>query len=504
MSTIALWHSHAEARIRERGNYASSVLGGALPVLALPLLWRYEEQSKAVSLGVTALVYLLGVLLLNLAHRAGIVSDRAPWIRVFAFKLVLSFLITSFLWVAPLEPNLLRVSQQNLGLQDANIYDYLAVRIAEEGLAGNVQLLWFTWLSVGITGYLSLIYSLFGISILYVSLFNALLSLAGILALTGTLAVLDAPRRRWQLLRFAMLLPFGSYYDGTPAKEPLTHAFFYAGLYFIARLLARKGRPAVNIVCLAVVLALLATVRLNVAILLLAANLGYFLRRLEPVKLAILGAAGVMTLVAALVWTNPEPGAVASQMFDLGRRLDHSQMLFTQRASSGDTALKLAVGEALTPRSVVDLVGLAPVRLAVWLFLPYPHLIPDFARLTAMPEMLIYDRIGYFRFASELPAQLSAILLVILFPHILDGFRAMAKGWPTRFLAANLLIPALVISNLMLVMGRRYRILLEPLLVAMALWGIQYGPRGRLRYVVYFGFAAGLAAASFYQVLGAD
>jgi len=498
MSTIALWHSHAEARIRERGNYAGSVLGGALPVLALPLLWRYEEPSKVVSLAVTALVYLLAVMLLNLAQRAGIVSERAPWIRVFACKLVLSFLVTSFLWVAPLEPNFLRVSQQNLGLQDANIYDHLAVRIAEEGLAGNVQLLWYTWLSVGVTGYLSLIYSLFGISILYVSLFNALLSLAGILSLAGALTALDAPRRRWQVLRFAMLLPFGSYYDGTPAKEPLTHALFYAGLYFIARLLVCKGAPAANILWLAVVLALLATVRLNVAVLLLAGNLLFLLRRLEPVRLVILGTAGMLTLVAVLIWTSPNPEALASEMFNLGRRLDNTQMLFTQRVSSGDTVLKLAVGEVLTPRSVVDLVLLSPLRVGVWLFLPYPHLIPDFARLAAMPEMLNYDRLGYFRFATELPAQLSAILMIVLFPYVLAGLRAAGKGWRNWFLTANLLIPALLIGNLMFIMGRRYRILLEPLLVAIALWGMQYGRSGRMRYILYSAFALGLVAASVY------
>ena len=502
MASHLVYYPALEAQTQERGAFWMSALAGALPVVMLPLLWRYEEPGKAVSLAVTALVYSLGVLAISVAQRLGIVSRRAPWILVFALKLALCWFITQYLWVAPLEPNFLRVPYQNAGLQDANIYDYVAARIAEEGLTGNVQLLWFTWLSFGVIGYLSLIYSLFGVSVLYVSLFNALLSLVGVLCLTGAMTVLAGSNRRWQLLRFAMLLPFGSYYDATPSKEPLTHALFYCGLFLIARLLARKGRPAANITVLVGALLLLATVRLNVAVLLLLSNLVLFWRRLDPVKLVLLSVAGVMTLVTALVLVSPEPEALASDMFNLGRQLDNAQMVFLQRSATGDTPLKLAVGAALTPRTVVDLALLAPVRLAIWMFLPYPEIIPDFAKLASMPEMLVFDRLGYFRFATELPAQLSAVLMILLIPNVLAGLRAAGMGWRNWFLASNLLIPALIISNLMFIMGRRYRALLEPLVVAIAIWGLQYGRPRRLRYVLYSAFAAGLAVLLIYRTFG--
>jgi len=488
-----------DLRIRERSAFFGSALAGALPVLTLVLLWPYEEPSKLTSLGVAALVYLLGVLMLNGAQRLGIITDRGTWVRVFALKLALSCLITQYLWVAPLEPNFLRVAQQNLGLQDANIYDYLAARIAEEGFTGNVHLLWFTWLSFGIVGYLSLIYSVFGVSVLYVSLFNSLLCLAGVLCLTGTLGLLDGSKsHQWQALRFAMVLPFGSYYDSNPSKEPLTQALFYCGLLFIARLLVRRGRPATNLAALVVALALLATVRLNVALLLLSANVIFSLRHLDPGKLIILVLVGIVSVSAAMFWISPEADSLASELFDLSRRFDYAESNLLQRTATGDTPLKLAVGRALSPSTPTDLVLLAPVRLAIWLFLPYPEVVPEFAKLAAMPEMLVYDRLGYFRFATELPAQLSAILVIILFPYVLAGLRAAGQGWRSWFLAVNLLVPALVISNLMFIMGRRYRTLLEPLLVAVALWGIHCGRSGRMRYVLYSAFALGLVAASVY------
>jgi len=499
MSTRSAVYSAFEIRIRERSSFFCSALAGVVPVLSLALLWPYEEPRKLTSLAVAALVYLLGMLMLNMAQRLGIITDRGAWMRALAAKMVLSCLITQFLWVAPLEPNFLRAPQQHLGLQDANIYDYLGARIAEEGIAGNTHLLWFTWLSFGIVGYLSLIYGLFGISVLYVSLFNSLLCLAGVLGLTGTLGLLDGSKRhRWQALRFAILLPFGSYYDSTPSKEPLTHALFYCGLLIITRLLVRKGRTAVNVAALVAALGLLATVRLNVALLLLFANLIFFLRHLNPGKLIILFLAGVLSVSAAMLWVSPEADSLPSELFDLGRRFDYAESNLLHRAATGDTPLKLAVGGALTPSTPVDLVLLSPVRLAIWLFLPYPEIIPDFGKLAAMPEMLVYDRLGYFRFATELPAQLSAVLMIILLPYVLGGLRAAGKGWRNWYLSVNLLVPALVISNLMFIMGRRYRTLLEPLLVAVALWGIHHGRGGRMRYVLYSAFALGMVVASVY------
>ncbi|MFN5930562.1 MAG: hypothetical protein ACK42F_03150, partial [Sphingobacteriales bacterium] len=99
-------------------------------------------------------------------------------------KLFVTVLVLAFFWVIPLESNgFLRTPVQDALVTDANYYDYAALEIATQGLTNSGELIFSTWLSFGVIGYIYLIYSIFGVSILYVALVNCLLILAAALCI---------------------------------------------------------------------------------------------------------------------------------------------------------------------------------------------------------------------------------------------------------------------------------------------------------------------------------
>src|SRR5271169_5679719 len=96
-----------------------ATMGGAAWCLLLGLLWNYEESSKVATLAVALSVFSLGLFVLRIGKKAGIVHSERDWTIAFLLKLTLSFLITMYAWAAPLSPEFLRVPNVVEGLQDS-------------------------------------------------------------------------------------------------------------------------------------------------------------------------------------------------------------------------------------------------------------------------------------------------------------------------------------------------------------------------------------------------
>ena len=247
--------------------YIATYFGYCLWLIALAFFWDFEEPNKLNTVFVVLLVFGLGLTLIFIAQKWRLISAAHLWIFIFILKLTLSFFITYYFWMLPLSPDNLR-TEQKYAVQDSNVYDLEAKMLAEEG--SDAQLIGL-WLDFGIVRYLDAIYKVFGVSVLYVSMFNGLLSLAGFIALAGFLKQLDELSIiKWQWISLGMLLPHMAYYDATPSKEPLTHFAFYVSLLLFTLIIFSKKNIAINTLLLFIVCLLLGLIRLNVLMLIFA------------------------------------------------------------------------------------------------------------------------------------------------------------------------------------------------------------------------------------------
>jgi hypothetical protein len=174
------------------------------------------------------------------------------------------------------------------------------------------------------------------------------------------------------------------------------------------------------------------------------------------------------------------------------------------REAEGDHPLKLLVGKLLLPRSLASLILLSPVRAVIWFFLPYPLIVPDWGKLFNLPQLLVADPLTYFKFGADLPALLSTWLLIGLSPFLAAAGLAR-RTWQNpafQLVVINLLTILLIISNLQFIMGRRYRTLLEPLILAVALWGSVHGQPKKFMPWFYGLLIAGVLLVEFISLGG--
>lgn len=467
-------------------------LSGAI-CLGAALLWHGEEPSKLHTLWATVGVHLAGVLAILCAKKFAWIGSPSLWLLAFGCKFALGLWLTQYFWFDPLAPDLLRVSLPVAGSQDSNLYDFYALEAARVGLPEGLPLLNFTWLSFGITGYLALIYTVLGVSIAYVSMCNSLLSIAGLIMLCASLRLLFNRKPIWDWIALAAYIPSIAFYDATPAKEPLTNFFFYLALYALVKLgQAPRFRPGL-IAQVVVSLALLALVRANVALILLLANAWPLLRRIGLAKSALIGVAGAGAAIAMLILITGSADALVASV-NVDERIQSTAGFVQEREDAGESGLKQAVAKTLAPRTPIHLVALSPLRAVIWFYLPYPLILPSFEDLNLTPPLLFIDRLGKISAAHELAFALTAWLLILATPALLEvASRIRNPAYPGfAVLFANIAVPALVIGNLMFIMGRRYRTLIEPLVLAVVLVALHFRLGRRISVPVWIVMVGGV------------
>lgn len=461
--------------------------------LIAALCWRGEEPSKAQTIIVALVVNTLAILVVLLAKRARFISSPAWWVTLFGCKFFINVMLTMYVWHEPLAPDLLRVPEVVVGVQDSNLYDYYAMEAARQGILISWPLLNFTWLSFGITGYLASVYSFLGASIAYVSMCNALLSVAGLMMLTATLRRLFGVRRRWDLVAMSAFIPSIAYYDATPAKEPLTNLFFYSALFALVYLNQRRRFDVPTVLKAIAPLGILALIRANVALMLVAANAWPQIRRFGIIRssVAIVSSAALAAIVL-IVLTGSTSNLAA--IFNIGDAIERTSGFVQERADAGESGLKQLVAENLAPRSLGHLVALSPVRTVIWLYLPYPLIIPTVHGLVPPPTLLYQDRLGKLRITHELAYAITGWLLIFATPFLLGAILQFARDRHPGLavLLFNIAVPAALIGNMMFIMGRRYRTLIEPLIFAIVLVAWRFKASRQLAPIVWIGMTIGV------------
>jgi hypothetical protein len=469
---------------------------GAAWSIVLALIWRFEEPAKAITVLVMLGAYTVAVALVFVSHRLGLIAQPRVWTGALIAKMTLSFVILAALWMRPLVGvDLVRTSTQIPGLlTDTNFYDYLAERVARGGFANSASLFFATWQSVGIVAYGALIYGTFGVSALYVSAFNVVFAhLAAIAPSMPTSAIAPGGSRVWRYGWLVLFLPVQAYYDSMLSKEPLTNAFFFLALLAAARIYSERGRTALNATVFVLAILLLTVLRPNAAMLALATPLALLIRGRHAMRRMIAaGAAAALAMGVASLVTDPM--SMVANTVNLVKLGERTQELLQQKADAGDAGIKSGVGQLLSPRgSAIDL-PLVPVRAVIWNYLPYPLLVPKTDVVVSGETMLWNDWNRYFKTWIEVARVSSVVLLILATPWFLVAFLRPARSVPGfAFLGWNFVVPLLVMSNLMFVMGSRYRSLIEPLFFAVAGWGFLYGRRAP-RALVYGAFVIGILA----------
>lgn len=470
---------------------------GTLWLMVLGGSWRLEQPSLAITLAVYAIVVVVGAGCIQLASVLSLIEGKSTWLAAFILKLTASFFTLKYFWVLPLGPNLRSVPPA--AVTDSNLYDLEAKLLATATHFGAQHGLGL-WLDYGILHYAATIYRIFGVSDLYIADFNAVLSLVGMIALTGTLKILWQEKASlWQGLKWAMFMPQVLFYEAIPAKEPLTNAAFYLAIYFLVRLTFAHKRKSTSLVGLVVCSAVLGAVRLNVLFLLITAFLAFIALTRQKPKTKVL-TLGSLILLLALSW--PLAGLVmggqassVTQIFDLSTYFTLAQTRIADRLAAQDMdPVGAKFVEAFLPHNIFEYIAYSPLKTAVWLYSPYPLVIPDVHEMTEMPELMGLDYHRYIGDVTQYAGIGSAIILIVCTPFFLTLLAdpACRKDPRTKLLLTVFLVAGAIIASTQIIEYRRYRVLLEPMAIALALWGYAYRPRPPWRIPVLSVFGLGL------------
>src|SRR5205823_755081 len=160
------------------------------------------------------------------------------------------------------------------------------------------------------------------------------------------------------------------------------------------------------VIGLALAFVVLGAVRPNAALTVSLACLPFVITRLGIIRGLTISALLFAAFMGIVSLTSDARSLFAS-LIDLENQLAIVQSNFADSFGIGESGLKLAVGQALLPTSIWQLVIFSPLRPPIWFFSPYPFIILDLGLLASLPAMLRENPIEYFRSFSDPAAIIS-------------------------------------------------------------------------------------------------
>lgn len=164
------------------------------------------------------------------------------------------------------------------------------------------------------------------------------------------------------------------------------------------------------------------------------------------------------------------------------KRIELAQTLLSKKDNSGDQ-LRQGVAKLLVPKGLGDVILYAPVRTLLWIFLPYPLMFPDLHSVFRLPDMVHSDHQFYISVTSDLFRIMRSWVFIFLAPAMLATL--LHKSDNRVWLLVPIVVSSILISNLMVLESTRYRVLIDPLLLALALWGQRpCKPKGYVKIIL--------------------
>lgn len=447
-----------------------------LTLLIVTSFWPFEEPNKLTTLFNVSIVFFLGLYLIFRYSIAYSDKNVDIWIVVFFTKLLISYFVLFYFIAIPLVPlDKLRTSFQDPMLTDSNFYDFIGLKLKNEGLFDSYLLLFSTWLSFGIIFYVYFIYYFFGVSILYVTLFNSLLTLSASLYLIKTIKTFNINFNPITLsfISFIVLLPYGSYYDLTPNKETLS-VFTLSMLYFqLARIHNSKTKMFRN---LFFAILLVFIVRPNLGLLVIPIILLILSRKISFFRLALI-IFFLFTGVYAFLEMTVGIDTILVSYTNIDNLMENQASNIDVVTSNG-SELKGRVLDYLAPNGLVSGVIFFPFRAIIWFFLPFPFVFYDLNIFFKLPDLLLSNWNFYYRIPEQLSRLFSTHLIISSFPFVLMTLIKRISGDRANhlkfFLWFIFLIIVIALSTLNFANGGRYRIVIEPIYFLLVIVGIEF------------------------------
>ena len=383
------------------------------------------------------------------------------WFKVLSIKLILTILVSViFVQLPLLEGDSLRTSFQDTRLQDSNYYDYIAIKLVNIGLGeDSFHLLFSTWSSFGIISYIYMVYYIFGINYLAIVIVNSALSVLGIYFIYR-IFILSSSIRSPKYIAYGILLPLYVYYDATPSKETLTFLFVAASLFYNFRLKYSSKY-------LGLILSLfgLFIIRPNVGLLLLgffvvASDKVWTFRNFASILIMIFP---VYYLVDKLIGVQ----AIIDSYFSFDTLLklkNEANDLVIQ------SKLKLKIIELFDATSLAKLVLFMPVRLMIWLILPFPILYFNVYELMKELTSIELHWLSFYHNAYSVLRSINVVLIIYFIYKIgvylfKNGLSSLSPS--QRYILLYIIYIGVVVSSFSFANSSRYRVLIEPLIFSL-------------------------------------
>ncbi len=448
-------------------------VGTALFLFALTNIWNLEEPSRWSTFACLSCVTAAGSLLIVVARLLGIVRSTKAWGLAFLAKLLLALLLVKFSWLLPLDNY-----QRSASSADQLSYDLYGKELADAGLSANAIENVVRGDTKAMFWYVGCIYYTFGVSTLYVGLVNCLWPLIAFLSLTGIVRNFDS-QPDWQALRWGLFLPEMSFYDATPGKDSISMGATYLALFCFLMLVTGKTAKAWFAILFGASMAVLAWFRPDMTVVVSAILALYWFFDNRIGKLKALSLAAGIVLVA--LYATP----IGQDSMETKMSLARDTLVNNE---SADPARR-GVLTWLTATSPTDMVLKTPLRCVVFLYGPYPRILPDIDRLK---EIGSDPSVGI----QEVYQKLTAMLIVIGTPWIAAtmALRGGRRGSLSVFFAATVLVLLLAGTSVTLLIHLRYRTQLDPALLAAAVAGHKYCREPKLASLWYALSAVGSVA----------
>ena len=422
----------------------------------IALAWRGEEPSKITTILVVWIVQIIAWLIIKKAKKAQIIHSETIWIIAFSLKLLITLFVIQHLWI-PTYTSLggHRTPPPNF---DPVVYDWIGVTLAANNLDPSAIL---SRNYVGVVYYIGIIYYIFGVSTFYVGLFNTLFSLLTFLSVAGILHLISRRTKPWQLMALGMFFPELVYNDAIPAKGPLTTAFLFMSIFLLYSLIYKeKKRLNYFLICLSllgllVVRASIVAIAIVIFLYVALLNFRRSKRLLIPLFISIIVFMIISPMVIPIMGgSNFAPNKV---LFDISDKASVARKQGVHTSKS--------INLLFMPSGFIQLILFVPFRSIFFLVAPFPNLL--------LSVTTIFK--GHFEF--EIFAKLSVWCLVIAMPSIFAAlFQLKCRKNPLYlYVVIPFILITVLLANGVYIIHPRYRVMLDPILLATALFGYRYG-----------------------------
>lgn len=387
--------------------------------------------------------------------KSGAISNANLWFFVAGLGLVLTALLSKYVWVDLFLPDMLRVDDP-LAVQDANKYDLSGYMLLQYGRGlGH-------WQSFAIDRYVYTIYYLFGVDTVNIALVNFLFRFLSVLTILKIVYECAGEKKGRDYISFLYFLPLGLYYALMPSKEVITIFCFNIFTLYVIRCAQKFSFK--NMVFLVISLMSITLIRMNLGLFCAAALffiLFFFLKKAKY-KLMLL----LLLILAVIPFDFIARSTMNLSLLDIIFRYDGIMELSERLDSSSSGGLSGKIKDLSISYGVFGYLAMLPLKLLVVYFSPYP--------LFSIDLSSIYSSFGgkgkdvVMAFYSVF-ATLSALFNVVFFYSIYSSLIYCIKGFShnSKVLSYFIMFVMVIISFVYLSGFTRLRTLFEMLLFTM-------------------------------------